>query len=58
MQRRKFVQSALATSAALMSTAAVNAASTTGDLLAPKRQFKLKYGSAGSSLFHRGGMLV
>ena len=44
MQRRKFVQSALATSAALMSTAAVNAASTTGDMLTPKRQFKLKYG--------------
>ncbi|WP_353483688.1 TIM barrel protein [Haliscomenobacter sp.] len=44
MQRRKFVQSALATSAALMSTAAVNAASTTGNLLTPKRQFKLKYG--------------
>lgn len=43
MQRRKFVQSALATSAALMSTAAVNAATQPG-ILTPKRQFKLKYG--------------
>jgi hydroxypyruvate isomerase len=43
MQRRKFVQSALATSAALMSTAAVNAATQPG-MLTPKRQFKLKYG--------------
>jgi hydroxypyruvate isomerase len=43
MQRRKFVQSALATSAALMSTAAVNAATQQG-ILTPKRQFKLKYG--------------
>ncbi|AEE53958.1 MAG TPA: TIM barrel protein [Haliscomenobacter sp.] len=43
MQRRKFVQSALAASAAIMSTATVTAAASPTNLLTPKRQFKMRY---------------
>jgi hydroxypyruvate isomerase len=44
MKRRKFVQSALATSAAIVSSAAVNATPASGNLLGSARQFKLRYG--------------